>query len=79
MDGKNINLVSISTLGHQPKKKKKEHNLICVLFWKSVFNVTDQDGNKVTDEGVLDYIQKVCDLLFGFDFLFFSFACLTWK
>lgn len=24
-----------------------------------VFNVTDNDGNKITDEGVLDYIQKV--------------------
>lgn len=24
-----------------------------------MFNVTDQDGNKVTDEVVLDYIQKV--------------------
>jgi hypothetical protein len=25
----------------------------------SVFNVTDQDGNKVTDEVILDYIRKV--------------------
>lgn len=25
----------------------------------SVFNVTDQEGNKVTDEGILDYILKV--------------------
>lgn len=30
--------------------------LFCIL---AVFNVTDQDGNKVTDEVVLDYIQKV--------------------
>lgn len=29
--------------------------LTCVV----VFNVTDQDGNKITDEGILDYIQKV--------------------
>ncbi|PON64472.1 ACT domain containing protein [Trema orientale] len=27
-------------------------------WFMDVFNVTDQDGNKVTDEGVLDYIQK---------------------
>jgi hypothetical protein len=25
----------------------------------SVFNVTDQDGNKVIDEVILDYIRKV--------------------
>ena len=31
----------------------------CDWFLDSVFNVTDQDGNKVTDEGVLDYIYKV--------------------
>ena len=24
-----------------------------------MFNVTDQDGNKVTDEAILDYIRKV--------------------
>lgn len=24
-----------------------------------VFNVTDQDGNKLRDEGILDYISKV--------------------
>lgn len=33
-----------------------------ILFFSfnfAVFNVTDQDGNKVTDEVVLDYIQKV--------------------
>jgi UTP:GlnB (protein PII) uridylyltransferase len=28
-------------------------------WFMDVFNVTDQDGNKVTDEVVLDYIQKV--------------------
>ncbi|BBG94359.1 ACT domain repeat 4 [Prunus dulcis] len=27
-------------------------------WFMDVFNVTDQDGNKVTDEGVLEYIQK---------------------
>lgn len=27
-------------------------------WFMDVFNVTDQDGNKVTDEGVLDYIRK---------------------
>ena len=30
--------------------------LLCVVL---VFNVTDNDGNKITDEGILDYIQKV--------------------
>lgn len=34
-------------------------SLIFFLFNLAVFNVTDQDGNKVTDEVVLDYIQKV--------------------
>lgn len=29
------------------------------VFFLAVFNVTDQDGNKITDEGILDYIQKV--------------------
>lgn len=28
-------------------------------WFMDVFNVTDQDGNKVTDEIVLDYIRKV--------------------
>lgn len=27
-------------------------------WFMDVFNVTDQDGNKITDEGMLDYIQK---------------------
>lgn len=27
-------------------------------WFMDVFNVTDQDGNKVTDEGILDYIRK---------------------
>lgn len=27
-------------------------------WFMDVFEVTDQDGNKITDEGVLDYIQK---------------------
>lgn len=27
-------------------------------WFMDVFNVTDQDGNKVTDEGVLDYIKR---------------------
>ncbi|CAA0825565.1 ACT domain-containing protein ACR4 [Striga hermonthica] len=27
-------------------------------WFMDVFNVTDQDGNKITDEGILDYIQK---------------------
>ncbi|KAL3511013.1 hypothetical protein ACH5RR_030414 [Cinchona calisaya] len=27
-------------------------------WFMDVFNVTDQDGNKISDEGVLDYIQK---------------------
>lgn len=27
-------------------------------WFMDVFNVTDQDGNKVTDEGILEYIQK---------------------
>ena len=31
----------------------------CDWFLDSVFKVTDQDGNKVTDEGILDYIYKV--------------------
>lgn len=26
-----------------------------------VFNVTDCDGNKIRDEGILNYIQKVSD------------------
>ncbi|KAI3452930.1 hypothetical protein Pfo_009593 [Paulownia fortunei] len=28
-------------------------------WFMDVFNVTDHDGNKITDEGILDYIQKV--------------------
>lgn len=28
-----------------------------------VFNVTDQDGNKLRDEGMLDFIRKV-DMVF---------------
>lgn len=28
-------------------------------WFMDVFNVTDQDGNKVTDEIVLEYIRKV--------------------
>ncbi|CAI0390478.1 unnamed protein product [Linum tenue] len=28
-------------------------------WFMDVFNVTDQDGNKITDEPILDYIQKV--------------------
>ncbi|KAG5532686.1 hypothetical protein RHGRI_027095 [Rhododendron griersonianum] len=28
-------------------------------WFMDVFNVTDQNGNKITDEGVLDYIRKV--------------------
>lgn len=36
---------------------QQNHN----LGFASVFNVTDQDGNKITDEGVLDYIEKVCN------------------
>lgn len=35
-----------------------------VVFFLAVFNVTDQDGNKITDEGMLDYIQKVGRYLF---------------
>lgn len=32
-----------------------------VLFvWYSVFHVTDQLGNKVTDERLIDYIREVC-------------------
>ncbi|KAK4410420.1 ACT domain-containing protein ACR4 [Sesamum angolense] len=27
-------------------------------WFMDVFNVTDHDGNKITDEGILDYIQK---------------------
>ncbi|XP_057777450.1 ACT domain-containing protein ACR4-like isoform X2 [Salvia miltiorrhiza] len=27
-------------------------------WFMDVFNVTDNDGNKITDEGILDYIQK---------------------
>ena len=42
-------------------------------WFMDVFNVTNQDGNKVTDEIVLDYIRKVsdeqtsclCSVLFG--------------
>lgn len=40
-----------------------------VLASWTVFNVTDQDGNKVTDEGVLDYIKRVCAMC-----LFLSFC-----
>lgn len=29
------------------------------FFPTSVFNVTDQDGKKITDEGTLNYIEKV--------------------
>lgn len=35
-----------------------------------VFNVTDQDGNKLRDEGILDYISKV-DVMIC---LYFSFS-----
>ncbi|XP_076919081.1 ACT domain-containing protein ACR4-like isoform X2 [Bidens hawaiensis] len=28
-------------------------------WFMDVFNVTDHEGNKITDEGILDYIQKV--------------------
>jgi hypothetical protein len=34
-------------------------NCFFFFFLPPVFNVTDQDGNKVTDEGILDYILKV--------------------
>ena len=39
--------------------------LIGLAVCFAVFNVTDQEGNKITDEEVLDYIQKVilCALL----------------
>uniref|UniRef100_A0A6N2MTC1 ACT domain-containing protein ACR n=1 Tax=Salix viminalis TaxID=40686 RepID=A0A6N2MTC1_SALVM len=33
-------------------------------WFMDVFNVTDPDGNKVTDEAILDYITKVsCEFL----------------
>lgn len=32
---------------------------ILFTYFSPVFNVTDQDGNKITDVEVLDYIQKV--------------------
>ncbi|CAI0390474.1 unnamed protein product [Linum tenue] len=31
-------------------------------WFMDVFNVTDQDGNKITDEPILDYIQKVSNI-----------------
>lgn len=34
-------------------------NMFACHFQKPVFNVIDQDGNKITDEEILDYIQKV--------------------
>lgn len=39
----------------------------------TVFNVTDQDGNKVTDEGVLDYIKRVCMPFLYFCCIFYVF------
>lgn len=43
-----------------------------VLASWTVFNVTDQDGNKVTDEGVLDYIKRVSACFY---ISFASFMC----
>uniref|UniRef100_A0A175YFP6 ACT domain-containing protein ACR n=1 Tax=Daucus carota subsp. sativus TaxID=79200 RepID=A0A175YFP6_DAUCS len=34
-------------------------------WFMDVFNVTDQDGNKVTDVEVLDYIYKILTFIFG--------------
>lgn len=34
-------------------------NMILYVNSATVFNVTDQNGNKVMDEGILDYIQSV--------------------
>lgn len=39
-------------------------------WFMDVFNVTDQDGNKVTDEIVLDYIRKVSKAIIVSCFLF---------
>ncbi|XP_071927055.1 ACT domain-containing protein ACR4-like isoform X2 [Coffea arabica] len=40
-------------------------------WFMDVFKVTDQDGNKITDEGVLDYIQKVSCIECGnFEYFF---------
>lgn len=48
--------------------------LIIIIFCSviSVFNVTGQDGNKVTDEVILDYIRKVKVFLI---LCFFELSC----
>lgn len=38
-------------------------------WFMDVFNVTDQDGNKVTDEIVLEYIRKVSKAMIVSSFL----------
>ena len=53
------------------------------FFFPPVFNVTDPDGNKVTDEAILDYITKVsCEFLIDIillPFFFFFFISLRCK
>lgn len=57
MDGTAMNLLKSQNRGYA----------VCPLFnlsnsgthSLSVFNVTDNDGNKIRDEGILDYLQKV--------------------
>lgn len=36
-----------------------KREIIVYSFLLTVFNVTDHDGKKITDEGILNYIQKV--------------------
>lgn len=36
-----------------------KREIILYSFLLTVFNVTDHDGKKITDEGILNYIQKV--------------------
>ena len=53
-------------------------------WFMDVFNVTNQDGNKVTDEIVLDYIRKVsdertsclCSVTFDYVIIINSFLCV---
>lgn len=44
-------------------------------WFMDVFKVIDQDGNKIRDTQVLDYIQRVCSHVFScsINLVFFSF------
>lgn len=70
MDGNNFSLNIFLIIDNHNFLREKVDFLCSGI---SVFNVTDQDGNKVTDEVILDYIRKVsvsfgyfCELLCSF-------------